>query len=254
MGNEKNQRAGYGPCDSDDPRNCTFQTEHGHGGVDPVESRHDQHQDACCPCANGNIMKCHGDYSCQHHPVYRVLVREATPASDASAGSRKPWSTKVVNPCPPTCECNKPGGMHTHTQPHCPHAVHYATRQDGPRPPAGFDPALFHGDPDFLDITQAELQLYSDKNDDYAGGGADPNGNFNRVAAILDLYPGLSLGDPRVIALTYALKQVDQIAFSLSRGREGKIEGLDERCADAHVYFKIMRILHKRKMEAEHNG
>ncbi len=245
-----------------------------------MATRHDQHQDdgdyalgdVCCPCANGDIRRCDGCYVCKHHALIedsRSYVREAEPASDASAGSPKPWPK--INPCAPECECNKPGGMHTHTEPHCPHVVHTATHQDGPqqfspsglpygkgpassRPVVDFDPDLFRGDLDFLDLTQAELQLYSDKNEDYAGGGTDPNGNFNRVAAILALYPGLSLGDPRVIALTYALKQVDQVAFSLSRGHEGKIEGLDERCADVHVYFKIMRILHKRRMEAEHNS
>ena len=220
MGNENDRRPTF-VCTHEDPKLCAYQTAHGHGGVDFPESRHDQHPD------------------------------EPRPAS-----SPRPWP--VVNICYPECECYKPGGHHLHTEP-CFHAVHEseARRESGwydTNTTVGFDPALFRGDPDFLDLTQAELQMYSDKNDDYAGGGTDPNGNFNRVAAILDLYPGLSLGDPRVIALTYALKQVDQVAFSLSRGREGKIEGLDERCADVHVYFKIMRILHKRKMEAEHSS
>src|SRR5262245_17197436 len=72
-----------------------------------------------------------------------------------------------------------------------------------------------YGHPEFLDILVAQAQLHSDKNHDYAAGGK-PTGNFDRVASILSLYPGLKLSDPRVVALVYALKQVDAVLWGLS--------------------------------------
>ncbi len=113
------------------------------------------------------------------------------------------------------------------------------------------------GDPIFHQITKDEITLYNRKNFDYAGGGSDPNGNFNRVSAILAMYPGLSLSDPRVVAFVYMMKQVDQVLFSLSRGFEGKVEGIDARMMDVHVYAKIVRVLDAHIREdaqpAEHN-
>ena len=105
------------------------------------------------------------------------------------------------------------------------------------------------GDPYFIERSLAELQLYVDKNSDYAGHRAgepvDPHGNFNRVAAFLSQYPGLSLADPRVIALVYALKQFDQVLWSLSRGFEGKVEGLGPRLQDISVYARIVQCIHR---------
>lgn len=101
-----------------------------------------------------------------------------------------------------------------------------------------------HGHPDFLPKLIAEAKLHSDKNKDYAGGG-DPLGNFTRVAGICSLYPGLTLSDPTVIALVYALKQIDQILWSLARGYEGDIEGIEGRAQDVSVYFKLADLLHK---------
>ena len=39
------------------------------------------------------------------------------------------------------------------------------------------------------------------------------------------------------------MKQLDQVCWSLSRGYEGVVEGLDPRFADIHVYAKIARVL-----------
>jgi len=50
--------------------------------------------------------------------------------------------------------------------------------------------------------------------------------------------------------LTLAMKQWDQVLWSLSRGFEGKIEGIDPRLFDIGVYVKITRILNLR-MQAE---
>lgn len=96
-----------------------------------------------------------------------------------------------------------------------------------------------HGHPAFLPITVRELELHSKKNHDYAAGGS-PLGNFERVAAILGLYPNLRLSDQRVVALTYALKQLDAVLWGLSENIEHKVEGINERLQDISVYSKIV--------------
>ncbi len=103
-----------------------------------------------------------------------------------------------------------------------------------------------HGAPEFYEITFEELDLYNRKNRDYAGGGENPNGNFDRVAAFWAMYPNIKLGDPRVVALSHMLKQLDQICWSLHRGYEGEVEGLDPRFADCHIYAKIARVINRR--------
>ena len=105
-----------------------------------------------------------------------------------------------------------------------------------------------HGHKDFNPMTLKEMKLHSEKNYDYAAGG-DPLGNFNRVAGILGQYKGLSLSDPTVIALVYAMKQVDAALWMLSQKREGKIEDVNSRLGDVSVYVKLAMILHKQPME-----
>ena len=53
-----------------------------------------------------------------------------------------------------------------------------------------------------------------------------------------------------MIALLYAMKQLDQVFWSLSRGFEGRIEGIDERLTDIHVYTKIVRVINAHMREA----
>lgn len=101
-----------------------------------------------------------------------------------------------------------------------------------------------HGHPEFLPITVGEVQLHSDKNHDYAKGGK-PTGNFDRVAAILALYPKLKLSDPRVVALVYALKQVDAVLWGLSENIAHKVEGLNDRLQDISVYSKIVMCMNR---------
>ncbi len=108
-----------------------------------------------------------------------------------------------------------------------------------------------NGDPEFYRITAEELEMYNVKNKDYAGGGKDPNGNFNRVATTLAMYPGLKLSDPRVISLVYMMKQLDQVFWSLNRGYEGEVEGLDARLADIHIYAKITRVQNRNMTERD---
>jgi hypothetical protein len=110
-----------------------------------------------------------------------------------------------------------------------------------------------NGDPKFLEIMMNQIDLYNRKNKDYAsakeGEEFDPNGNFNRVSTIMSLYPGLSLSDPRVFALALLMKQFDQVCWSLSRGFEGEVEGLDPKLQDIVVYFVIIRCLNAHMAE-----
>ncbi len=98
----------------------------------------------------------------------------------------------------------------------------------------------------FEELTQRELELYRSKNQDYTKGG-DIYGNFNRVAKIFSLYPDLKLSDPRVVCLTYLMKQLDDILWMLNQGYEGEIENIDTRIQDVTIYSKICRLLTKSK-------
>ncbi len=102
-----------------------------------------------------------------------------------------------------------------------------------------------YGDEQYIAITMKEMEGYNTKNFDYAAGG-DPNGNFLRVASILSFYPGIRMDDPRAVAILYLLKQLDNVLWSLSRGFEGKLEDIDSRLLDIHVYAKIARVLNNR--------
>lgn len=102
------------------------------------------------------------------------------------------------------------------------------------------------GHPRFKELTIEELALHDAKNADYTHGG-DPLGNFNRVAAILALYPGLDLGRASIVALVYMLKQLDAILWMLAKGYEGKIETVGTRLGDVSVYAKLARILEEEK-------
>lgn len=101
-----------------------------------------------------------------------------------------------------------------------------------------------HGHSAFVDITLKELKLHSDKNHDYAKGGS-PLGNFQRVAAILAHYPDLDLSDQRIVALVYALKQLDAVLWGLNSKIEHKVEGLNDRLQDISVYSKIVMCMNE---------
>jgi hypothetical protein len=99
-----------------------------------------------------------------------------------------------------------------------------------------------NGHQEFIPITLREIALHDAKNHDYAKGG-NPLGNFDRVAAILALYPHLNPGDRRVVALTYMLKQLDAVLWGLSEGIEHRVEGLTERLQDISVYAKLVECM-----------
>ena len=96
-----------------------------------------------------------------------------------------------------------------------------------------------NGHPRFLELTVREAALHSEKNHDYAKGGS-ALGNFDRVAAILAFYPGLALSDRKVVALVYALKQLDAVLWGLSAKIQHRVEGLLPRLQDISVYAKIV--------------
>lgn len=99
--------------------------------------------------------------------------------------------------------------------------------------------AFPYGHEDFLPTIVAQMELHSVKNHDYASGGS-PLGNFERVSAILALYPGLNLGDKRVVALVYALKQLDAVLWGLAKNITHKVEGFVDRLNDIAVYANIV--------------
>ena len=83
------------------------------------------------------------------------------------------------------------------------------------------------GHPDFNDIVLGIVKLHSDKNHDYARGG-DPLGNFKRSVDILGKYWHVfaTPEGPAVLAILYAMKQIDNVLWSLSQGGENVCEGL----------------------------
>ena len=108
---------------------------------------------------------------------------------------------------------------------------------------------VMFGHPKFYEIVDELMQLHSEKNHDYAAGG-DPLGNFHRVAKILEMYPGLKPSDPTVVALIYALKQLDAALWILSNGHEAKVEGIKDRLRDVAVYSILQMILSEENDES----
>jgi hypothetical protein len=105
------------------------------------------------------------------------------------------------------------------------------------------------GHPLFYELTQEEIKLHDAKNKDYRSN-ADPLANFKRVAAIMAQYPDMNWATPEGVAITYSLKQMDACLSLLERGVEGGVENVDTRARDVHVYWKILRILHRERHDA----
>lgn len=100
------------------------------------------------------------------------------------------------------------------------------------------------GHKDFIPMALEEIKLHSYKNYDYAFGGK-PTGNFDRVAEILAMYPGLKLRSAPVVAIVYLLKQLDSALWLQANGHSAKVEGAAERWMDIAVYAKLISILDK---------
>lgn len=99
-----------------------------------------------------------------------------------------------------------------------------------------------NGHKHYLPVVLKQLQLHSDKSGDYAAGG-HVFGNFQRVAAILSNYPNLKLSDQRVVALVYALKQIDAVLWGINSNIQHKVEGLASRLDDIAVYTTIVQCM-----------
>ena len=99
-----------------------------------------------------------------------------------------------------------------------------------------------HGHPAFLPDLLEIAKLHSDKNHDYAKGG-DPLGNFDRTAAIMQLYPAFPWATPHGNATVQMLKQLDAYLWMQSAKTEAKVEGHDSRLRDIQVFAGLIRIL-----------
>lgn len=99
-----------------------------------------------------------------------------------------------------------------------------------------------NGHPRYLQILMEEARLHNDKNHDYAKGGA-VFGNFERVAAILKLYPGFPYDTREGVNVTYMLKQLDCILWGMCQKIEHKVEGAVLRAGDISVYVKLLRLM-----------
>jgi len=110
--------------------------------------------------------------------------------------------------------------------------------------PCGEDdtPEPLSGHPEFYSILKELKELHNAKNHDYAAGGR-PLGNFERVACILSMYPGLSPADPFVVSIIYSLKQLDAALWLRSNGHTANVEGIADRMKDVAVYSIIEMIL-----------
>lgn len=95
---------------------------------------------------------------------------------------------------------------------------------------------------EFIPIMLGQMELCSQKNQAYAGGG-NALGNFYRVAQILSLYPGFPYNTPEGVAFTYALKQLDCEAHSMSQNLEDEVEGYKGRTDDQAVYANLRRCI-----------
>jgi hypothetical protein len=105
-----------------------------------------------------------------------------------------------------------------------------------------------NGHPKFYEILAKLADLHSAKNGDYAGGGR-PLGNFERVSALLKMYPGYPLDTTYGVALVYALKQLDAALWLMATGRRGKVEGVPERLQDIAVYAMLAMVMYDEEIE-----
>lgn len=101
-----------------------------------------------------------------------------------------------------------------------------------------------HGAKEFITKSVEEMKLHSTKNFQYASR-ADPYGNFDRVAAWCRMHPGLDPGDPVVVALIDAHKQIDA-CFHIKAAKIDASESFQSRAADVSVYYKLAALMEDR--------
>ena len=103
-----------------------------------------------------------------------------------------------------------------------------------------------HGHPSFYKFTDAIKKLHSEKNYSYAHGGS-ALGNFDRVSSIMKLYPKMDWSAPEMVAMVYAMKQLDAYLWLKSNGHVDKFEGVAGRLQDIAVYTLIQMCIEEDK-------
>ncbi len=101
------------------------------------------------------------------------------------------------------------------------------------------------GDPMFYELTDDEIKLHDEKNQDYRST-SNPVANFDRVAAWMALYPDMDWARPEMVAILYAQKQIDSAMSLMERGVEGGVETIDTRARDVHIYWKLFRVIRRK--------
>ncbi len=106
------------------------------------------------------------------------------------------------------------------------------------------------GDPMFYELTDDEIRLHDEKNQDYRST-SNPVANFDRVAAWMALYPDMDWARPEMVAILYAQKQIDSAMSLMERGVEGGVETIDTRARDVHIYWKLFRVIRRKHVEVQ---
>ncbi len=106
------------------------------------------------------------------------------------------------------------------------------------------------GDPMFYELTDDEIKLHDEKNQDYRST-SNPVANFDRVAAWMALYPDMDWARPEMVAVLYAQKQIDSAMSLMERGVEGGVETIDTRARDVHIYWKLFRVIRRKHVEVQ---
>lgn len=101
------------------------------------------------------------------------------------------------------------------------------------------------GHPEFYKLLAHLAVLHNNKNRDYSGGDTNnPLGNFHRVAALKQLYPGFRWDTPFGTAMDFMFKQLDAALILYSRGAASVTgEPVSGRLIDVAVYALLGVIL-----------
>ena len=100
------------------------------------------------------------------------------------------------------------------------------------------------GHPLFYQFCQEMIDLHDKKNADYRSED-NPFANFDRVVAIMQLYPKIDWAKLELVATIYKLKQFDAYLGMMEKQQEGEVEECDARLMDDSNYSVIARVLHK---------
>ncbi len=107
------------------------------------------------------------------------------------------------------------------------------------------------GHPRFHQIIAEIQDLHDRKNRDYTGGDTSrPLGNFERVAAWMQMYPKMNWATPENVAMIYAMKQVDAALVLRESGIQSVTgEPITNRLRDVAVYSMIQEVIEWEKKQ-----